>query len=363
MSERGYLEGFIGDAKLPQRFDLAEFPVFIGRQEDCALRLNTARISRIHARIDERKDGTLVLTDLGSTNGTFLNHERIDGAVTIESGDILHFADHEFRLAADNAEPETPVGEMTMVGIDTLPSQFPTHGREFTELIEQSLVRGFYQPITDNQGTLHGYELLGRGTHPKLSRSPYEMFKLAEALGMEVELSELLRERCFAQAEEAGIRQPLFFNTHPKECRDPDRLLGHLERLRNRHPDANLVFEVHEAAVTDLSMMAEMRAALKVMGIGLAYDDFGAGQARLLELVEVPPDMLKFDIGLVTGIAAGADSPKYRLLSTLNGLVQEMGIPTLAEGIETEDMANACRDIGIDYFQGYLYGRPAPLLP
>lgn len=361
-SVQGYLEGFVGDAKVPQRFDLAEFPVVIGRHEECELRLNIARISRKHARIDRQDDGRLVLSDLGSTNGTFVNHHRVEDPVAIEFGDVLHFADHEFRLAADHIEPETPVGEMTMVGIDTLPNKFPTQSREFTELIEKALVCGFHQPIIDNRGALFGYELLGRGTHPELSTSPYEMFKLAEALEMEVELSELLRERCFAQAEEAGMRQPLFFNTHPKECRDPDRLLKHLEQSRARYPEADFIFEVHEAAVTDLTMMAEIRAALKSMDIGLAYDDFGAGQARLLELVEVPPDMLKFDIGLVAGVTAGADSPKYRLLATLNDLVREMGIPTLAEGIETEDMAGACRDIGIDYFQGYLYGRPAPLV-
>lgn len=360
MDKQIYLEGFIGDAKAPQRFDLSEFPVTIGRQDDCTLQLNIARISRQHARIDN-SDGQLVLTDLGSTNGTFINHKRISDPTPLAFGDVVHFADHEFRLTADRVTAEAPTGELTMVGIDTLPNKFPTQAREFGEMLDQGLVRGFYQPIIDNRGELYGYELLGRGAHPQLSRSPYEMFMLAEAMDQEVELSELLRERCFAEAAEAGIRQPLFFNNHPKECRDPDRLLKQIGRLRGIYPDLNLNFEVHEAAVTDLAMMANIRAELKKMAIGLAYDDFGAGQARLLELVEVPPDVLKFDIGLVAGVTE-PDSPKYRLLASLNRLVQDMGIPTLAEGIETEEMASACHSIGIDYFQGYYYGRPAPIL-
>ena len=69
--------------------------------------------------------------------------------------------------------------------------------------------------------------------------------------------------------------------------------------------------------------------------------------------------MLKFDIGLVAGIAP--DTPKYRLLASLNNLVKDMGIPTLAEGIETAEVAEACREIGIDYFQGYFFGRPEPI--
>ena len=88
-------------------------------------------------------------------------------------------------------------------------------------------------------------------------------------------------------SQRAGMTAPLFFNTHPAECRAPDQLVAELESLRARHPSLDLVFEVHEAAVTDLGVMADIGTALRAMNIRLAYDDFGAGQARLLELVEV----------------------------------------------------------------------------
>jgi EAL domain-containing protein (putative c-di-GMP-specific phosphodiesterase class I) len=81
----------------------------------------------------------------------------------------------------------------------------------------------------------------------------------------------------------------------------------------------------------------------------------------LRELAEAPPDIIKFDISLVRGVG-DRDSPRYRLLSSLNKLVQEMGIETLAEGVETEHDAIACKDIGINYFQGYFYGRPSPII-
>jgi len=106
--------------------------------------------------------------------------------------------------------------------------------------------------------------------------------------------------------------------------------------------------------------MAEIRTELDRIGIGLAYDDFGAGQARLHELVDVPPDVLKFDISLVRGIA-DSNSAKYRMLDTLNRMMREFGIRTLAEGVENADEARACRRIGIDLLQGYHFGRPAPI--
>ena len=69
------------------------------------------------------------------------------------------------------------------------------------------------------------------------------------------------------------------------------------------------------------------------MQIGLAYDDFGAGQARLVELVEIRPDYLKFDMKLVQNIAS-ASLERQRMLASLVKMVHELGITPLAEGIE-----------------------------
>lgn len=355
-----YLESYIDSAKVPRRFDLEEFPVVIGRHPECSLQLDIARISRRHAQID-RHDGGFLVTDLDSTNGTYINHRRIEAPMPIGNGDVLHLADHELRLVEMGTETGEGMNvEATMVGIDALPSHFPTQTREFEEMLDRELVQGYRQLITDNRGDPYAYELLGRGRHPDLGNGPRELFALAEALDKEVALSRLLRRVCFRQAAACRITEPLFFNTHPKECLAPDELLRELRDLRATYPQLTLVFEVHEAAVTDLKMMAEVRAALRELDIKLAYDDFGAGQARLLELVEVPADYLKFDISLIQGVS-GPDSPKYRLLATLNDLVRELGIRTLAEGVETEETAGICAEIGIDLFQGYFYGRPEPI--
>lgn len=360
MTAQLYLEWFVGDTHLPQRLNFGDAPVHVGRHADCEVRLNTGRISRQHARFD-RHGERLVLTDLGSTNGTFVNHTRLEGPIEINPGDVIHFADNEFRVMADKvAEDEQTFSDATVVGIQTLPRQFPMQAREFYQLLEEGLVTGFRQIILDAKGQPCAWELLGRGIHPQLSQSPGELFALAKAFGEEARLSRLMREVSFAQAAAARVREPLFFNSHPAECRDFDRLLAELGDLHKRYPELSLVFEVHEGAVTDLHEMAEVRRTLNKMGIGLAYDDFGAGQARLLELSEVPPDYLKFDIALIRDLSA-ADSPRYRMLAALTQLIGGMGIHTLAEGVETEISAQLCRDIGIAFYQGYLFGRPGPI--
>ena len=360
MPRHAYLEGFAQRGQPPKRFELAAFPAEIGRHPECTVQLNVQRVSRRHARIEEYRGG-LILRDLGSTNGTYLNGEPIDGPTSISHGDVIHIGDQEFRLIETEIEDGPALDEATRVGIATLPHDFPTRIREFNELLDKSMVCGYHQPIVHLDGSPYGFELLGRSTHPGLDAAPGPMFMLAEAIGEQTRLSELLRRTSFAEAEKAGLTEPLFFNTHPEECRDAERLLDELRALREKHPKLDLVFEVHEAAVTDLDLMGRIRETLTELKIGLAYDDFGAGQARLLELIEVPPDVLKFDIALVQGLE-GPDSPKYRLLESLNGLIQQLGVRTLAEGVETEQQAEACRTIGIDYIQGFLYGRPAPLI-
>ncbi|WP_269620659.1 EAL domain-containing protein [Zhongshania sp. BJYM1] len=358
MDKTFYLESCIAGSSIPQRIMLDELPLTIGRSTDCDVIIHSSALSRIHARI-ESNNGKLILVDLNSTNGCFVNHQRIDRNTELQAGDIVHFSSLEYCVKTEAAEDDDD--DRTRISIQTLPKHFAIKSREFGELLEKQLVTTFQQIITSRNGDVYGYELLGRGKHPQLGASPYELFKIAESLNKHIELSVLFRRRSFAQAELSGIDKPLFFNSHPEECHTPEKLLTELADLRKLHPKLNLFFEVHEAAVTDLGAMSEIRRGLNDLNIGLAYDDFGAGQARLLELAEAPPDIIKFDISLVRGVG-NSDSPRYRLLSSLNKLVKEMGIQTLAEGVETEQDAIACQEIGIDYFQGYFYGRPTAII-
>ena len=103
--------------------------------------------------------------------------------------------------------------------------------------------------------------------------------------------------------------------------------------------------------------MREFRAALRDLGIGLAYDDFGAGQSRLLELTEFPPDYLKFDRSLVRESALCSDSHRS-LVRTLVKHAADAGIATVAEGLESQESVDDCRSLGFAYLQGYHLGRP-----
>lgn len=360
MPQRYYLESSGKNASLPRHLPLDDFPAVIGRHPECSIQLGVKRISRRHVRLD-RSGASLVVEDLGSTNGTFINHRQISQPTVLNVGDVIHLADHEFRLmAAREAERVSSRGDETMVGMTALPRDFPIKMPAFFQLLEQELVAGYCQPIVTAAGEAYALELLGRSTHPALNEGVGELFALAGALECEVRLSRLLRQRSFEEASAAGLTVPLFFNNHPVECENLDELIDELRRLRAIYPELALVFEVHESAVTDLGAMAEVKQELRLLDIDLAYDDFGAGQARLLELAEVPPDILKFDMALVRDLTE-VDSARYRMLESLNSMIAGMGVRTLVEGVEQQATVDLCRRIGIDYMQGFYFGRPEPI--
>jgi len=140
---------------------------------------------------------------------------------------------------------------------------------------------------------------------------------------------------------------------------ETQKLLSSLKRSCEESPGLGIVVEIHESAVTEPAAIKQLKAELQSLGIELAYDDFGAGQARLLELAEVPPDFLKFDIGLIRGIDQ-ASPPMQKVVRSLVSVGNDIGVICLAEGIETEGEKACCIDLGFTLGQGYLLGKPAP---
>ena len=110
--------------------------------------------------------------------------------------------------------------------------------------------------------------------------------------------------------------------------------------------------------VSDVAGMRKLRDRLHALGIGLAYDDFGAGQSRLAELAEAPPDFLKLDMKLMRGIDQAP--ARQEIVGALTEISSRLGVRVLAEGIETIEEAECCRRLGCHWAQGFLFGRPAP---
>jgi len=347
------------------RYTVDSFPFRVGRETGNTMAIDALGLSRRHAEFSEDISGRLRVADLNSTNGTFVNRERITGSYLLAENDIIHFGNTEFRLGrlpAERTMLKAPADMRTVVVTpgSALSENFLTFERPLIELISGRGLSGAAQGIFSSQDSaLFGYELLGRSTHPDLPNSPLRLFQMAARADMETALSEAFRAHGVATLGPRLTDEALFLNTHPGETFQP-RFFGELERMRTQHPSLRVVLEIHETAIMETMKMRELAARLKDLDIRFAYDDFGAGQARLNELGEVPAHFVKFDMGLIREIHQ-ASASKRRVVGDLVRLVNDLGSITLAEGIELEEEAQACRDFGFQLLQGYLLGKPQAL--
>jgi EAL domain-containing protein (putative c-di-GMP-specific phosphodiesterase class I) len=351
-----YLEGFVDEERRLRRVPILNLPFSIGRQVGLDLTLGSSLASGRHAEIFEL-GGRLMIRDQGSTNGTFLNRDRLTGEAPLEEGDILHFATLEFRLGLlEPGQTEALFGS-TLAMKSELPELLVDRTRRFRELLDTGAVTSVYQPIVRLAGReTVAFEILGRGALEGLPTNIGELFELAAVTGTEAELSRLFRLQGITDCARLASPLRFFFNTHPAELREPG-LLEAVEELHNEFPQVAMTLEIHEAAVTDPGTMRTIKSRLADLDIKLAYDDFGAGQARLVELAEAPPDYLKFDRALIKEIDRAADS-RQRLLEGLAKMAIELGISLIAEGVENAAETAVCEAMGFEYGQGYHLGRP-----
>jgi EAL domain-containing protein (putative c-di-GMP-specific phosphodiesterase class I) len=357
---RWALESPAGGGKHVRRLVIYPLPFRVGRRRGLELHLPYDSVSKEHAEIYWADDG-LRVRDLHSTNGTYANQVRVQDA-PLREGDRVRFAEWEFRVVR-RAEPDTEgqvdvdeepdtavVGERAPVGHDRSGS------RELVELLELEKVEPVYQPIVTLPGrVLIGFEALGRGRHPELSDQPLELLRIAESIGVEAELSRLFRRKAVEALRGRNIAR-LFLNTHPRELEQPG-LIESLAELRQVAPGLELVLEIHESGITDPLWVAHLRKELTRRGMRLAFDDFGVGQSRILELGEAPPHVLKFDRSLVSGIEQ-APASRRRLIASLVQAASELLVQTVAEGVETAAQAEVCTRLGFTHGQGHLFGHP-----
>ena len=342
---------------------ISGFPFMVGRDAGCDLPIASAATSRQHAVIDPDIGGSLRLTDLNSGNGTFVNRAQIYGSVLLGDGDVVHFGTTEFRVRrveqdVFDALATSDTTKTVLVGREPVLSEhFVVLGRQFIDMLDARAVHTAMQPIVHaRDGRLKAFEILGRGQIPALPQTPIDMFAMAGRLGKEVQLSEAFRWAGLTAAATFAPNATLFVNVHPREM-FTEALYGSILLLRTMVPTVKLVIEIHETAVTQISDVKAMALRLQEINVQFAYDDFGAGQARLVELVDAPPHYVKFDMGLIRDIDR-ASPKKQQLVSQLVRIVHDVGAIALAEGVETPAEAHVCAVMNFDLIQGYLTGKP-----
>lgn len=223
-----------------------------------------------------------------------------------------------------------------------------------------------YQPIVSLvDGELVGVEALARWNHPELGAvSPGEFIPIAEETDLILEIGDwVLREGCAQLARwierfPNQAPQVVSLNLSRKQFSQPDLPQRIAEIIRDAGVPAERVqIEITEDMyIGDIDAAILVMKALKQQGILLAMDDFGVGASSLLALRQFPIDVLKVDRSLVTDTADSVDSAA--IMHSLALLVRNMNVKLVAEGVEDQQQVIALQDLGCQYAQGYLFGKP-----
>ncbi len=270
-------------------FPLGDLPCTVGRGSSCQLQLDFQRISREHARF-ELRDGALLLTDLGSTNGTFLNHRRLEEPEPLDVGDIIHFGNHPFVLKMREPSGDTLVqtaasqaqsSHDTIIGFTAQPTGFPVQAPEFFEMLNDEQIAGTAQPVVTSSGTVIALTLNGRSSHPELHADSTVLFRLAEDLGEEARLAQLIRRICLEQASQAGLQSTLILPVHAAECEDLDILVDEWRQLVARYRHLALACDIPLTALGDPEDLNSLRSHLKPLEVEICGSALGLPASQL----------------------------------------------------------------------------------
>jgi len=222
-----------------------------------------------------------------------------------------------------------------------------------------------YQPQLDlSDGTLVGVEALVRWRHPRRGEVTAEEFiALAESSGLVVPLTAYVLNAALAQLADwqaQGYELRMAVNLSARLLSDlalPDQVRDAL--LRHEVPASSLVLEVTETGILADAVRADTVVhALRALGVAIAIDDYGTGNASLNYLKRLEIDELKIDRSFVSNI--GTESHDLIIVRSTISLASALGLRVVAEGIEDEATAQSLRELGCPIGQGYHLGIPVP---
>jgi EAL domain-containing protein (putative c-di-GMP-specific phosphodiesterase class I) len=205
-----------------------------------------------------------------------------------------------------------------------------------------------------------GYEALLRAQNQQGSNvPPLEIFKMIQNEEDTVFLDRLCRNLHLRNfLEMADDTSWIFLNVNPQVTVGGRRYGTYFGELLERYkiPAHRIVIEILEVNIHDESLLAEAVSYYKNLGCLVAIDDFGAGHSNFDRIWQLSPQIVKLDRSMIT---QAVHNPNVRrVLPNLVSLLHESGSLALMEGIETEQEAMIAMDSGIDFVQGYFFGKP-----
>jgi predicted signal transduction protein with EAL and GGDEF domain len=232
------------------------------------------------------------------------------------------------------------------------------------EALKESLENDFlhlqYQPVYDiKSAKLIGFESLMRMHHPKLGEvAPAEFIPIAEEVNLISSLGRWALQKACAAALKWPNHLTVAVNVSPSQFYDGTLLRDVHEALEQiGFPAYRLEIEITESTLLkDSELVFSQLHALRELGCSIALDDFGTGYSSLNYLWKFQISKLKIDRSFVQAIDTSSDVKI--MLKSIIGLSKSLRMKVTAEGVETRAQVGFLRELGCDFVQGYLCGRP-----
>jgi diguanylate cyclase (GGDEF)-like protein len=267
---------------------------------------------------------------------------------------------HAKKLGKDGACAVEALGEEQVMANRTT--------RDYAEKLRCALqderIVPFYQPIIDCQsGEIFAFETLARLLEPTGETISAGMFvETIEKYGLGRELDRAIINKAFQHKSKMMPGSPtpakLFINLSAQEIQGRG-ILGYAEDLctRLQIPPSCIVFEILERdAIGDMTNMRKFLTSLRKKGFAFALDDFGSGYNSFHYLRELHFEYVKIDGAFVRNILNSKID--FALVQNLSNLCQDIGIQTVAEFVENQEILEALKKMGINYAQGFYIGMP-----
>lgn len=252
-------------------------------------------------------------------------------------------------------------GKASLRDSDPLPT-----AAELRAALNSEQIKVYVQPQLDvRSGALHGVEALARWDSPRYGTVPPASFvALAERSGLIDELTESMLAKSLAACgawRRAGLRTRISVNAAISSMCSlvlPDTIVALAER-RGLEPQ-QLTLEITESGfMEDPVRSLDVLTRLRLRGVDLAIDDFGCGYSSLQQLKRMPFNELKIDCSFVTSMLKDAESRS--IVKSSLALCRDLGLRSVAEGVESKAHWDALLELGCDTVQGYYIARPFPV--
>ena len=231
-------------------------------------------------------------------------------------------------------------------------------------LERDELVLHFQPVVNSDTGRKVGCEALLRWDHPERGLvSPGEFIPIMEETGMIVPVGRwVIEQACLQvaswQREADHPDLSVSVNVSPRQLDDPEIIPCIQKALANSglHPSSLSIELTETTVIRDLERAKSTVEMIASLGVKVMIDDFGTGYSSLSYLKRLPVAMIKIDRSFVTSICE--DPADQAIVRSITGLAQDLGLYTVAEGVETAEQLDMVRGLGCRLIQGYYFSRP-----